>query len=69
MGGRDYLNNEEVDFLFDTHLSGKITPIEMPMPNVEENKCISLQYAGLNKFTPSLGLHQEQVFEPVKITI
>lgn len=48
MGDCDYLNDEEVDFLFDTHLSGEIDPIEMPMPNVEENKFIFLQYAGLN---------------------
>lgn len=48
MGNRDYFYDEEIDFLFDTHLSGEIDPIEMPMPNVEENKCISLQYAGLN---------------------
>lgn len=48
VGDHDYLNDEEVDFLLDTHLSGEIIPIEMPMPNVEENKCISLKYAGLN---------------------
>lgn len=42
MGGHNYYNNEEVDFLFDVPLSSEIDPIEMPMPYVEKITCITL---------------------------